>query len=298
VATSGNGNNHLGVNLSFTKFLFVTVLSDDGATHTRVKDAGGMLARGFFNDFDSDGTREPQPLETIQFLIGDPERESTEGLLSARYVAHVSAKYRPRLQEIEEELKRRVGQHATVTALDGAVQVPRYTSAEMHAFAYKHAVSRTSGRAMRNAIIIPIRKTPEWWKLDPLERHSFFYPHTSKTTGTSIPGHARAAEAGVPTIFRLTFFYPHTSKTTGTSIPGHARAAEAGVPTIFRRLYHNPDGYEREDEYDFVTYFECTDENLPVFDQVHAALRDQSQNPEWRYVAEGPEWRGTRVLRW
>jgi hypothetical protein len=266
MATNGNSNDHLGVNLSFTKFLFVTVSSDDGTAHTRVKTAGGMLARGFFNDFDSDGTREPQPLETIQFLVANADREHANGLLSARYVAHVSAKYRPRLQEIEEELKRRVGQHATVTALDGAVQVPRYTSAEMHAFAYKHAVSRTSGRTMRNAIIIPIRKTPEWWKLDPLERHSFFYPRTSKTTGASIPG--------------------------------HARAAEAGVQTIFRRLYHNPDGYEREGEYDFITYFECTDENLPVFDQVHTALRDVDKNPEWRYVAEGPEWRGSRVLRW
>lgn len=162
MATNGNGNNHLGVNQSFTKFLFVTVREDDDTTHARVKSAGAMLARGFFNDFDSDGTREPQPLETIQFLIADPKRKRPEGLLAARYVAHVSAKYRPRLQEIEEELKRRVGAQAEVSALDGAVQVPRYTSAEMHAFAYRHAVLRASGRTMRNVVIIPIRKSADW----------------------------------------------------------------------------------------------------------------------------------------
>lgn len=47
-----------------------------------------------------------------------------------------------------------------------------------------------------------------------------------------------------------------------------------------------------------MTYFECTDEHLPTFDVVSAALRDQEQNPEWRYVEERPEWRGVRVLRW
>ena len=34
------------------------------------------------------------------------------------------------------------------------------------------------------------------------------------------------------------------------------------------------------------------------FDQVLHALRDFHQNPEWRYVQEGPIWRGKRVLRW
>ena len=266
MATNGHDHNHLGVNLSYTKFLFVTARVDDNTTYARVKAAGAMLARGFFNDFDSDGRREPQPLETIQFLVADPQRVQPDGLLAARYVATVSAKYRPRLQDVEDELKRRVGEHASVAAIDGAVQVPRYTSAEMHAFAAKHAVPRTSGRAMRNAIIIPIRKTADWWALDPLERQGYFYPRTSRSTGREIPG--------------------------------HAKAAEAGIPAIFRRLYHNPDGYQHGGEYDFITYFECTDEHLATFDTVCAALRDERKNPEWRYVEEGPEWRGVRVLRW
>jgi hypothetical protein len=75
-------------------------------------------------------------------------------------------------------------------------------------------------------------------------------------------------------------------------------AAEAGISTIFRRLYHNPDGYERPGEFDFITYFECADRHLATFDAVCAGLRDTRQNPEWAFVQEGPEWRGRRVPRW
>jgi hypothetical protein len=31
---------------------------------------------------------------------------------------------------------------------------------------------------------------------------------------------------------------------------------------------------------------------------VHRARQDTAQNPEWRYVQEGPLWVGRRVLRW
>jgi hypothetical protein len=85
---------------------------------------------------------------------------------------------------------------------------------------------------------------------------------------------------------------------TGARVKGHARAAEAGIGTIYRRLYYNPDGTGRDGEFDFITYFECADEHLSTFEQICRALRDERQNPEWRYVVEGPEWRGKRVLKW
>jgi hypothetical protein len=169
------------------------------------------------------------------------------------------------LIETETELRRRVGDFATVTSMEGAVRVPQYTSAEMHAYAYKGAVTRGSGRIQRNVIVIPMSKSEEWWDKQALDRQTYFYPH---------------------------------GDTSGTRAKGHARAAEAGISTIFRRLYYNPDGHSRPDEWDFITYFECADEHLPVFDQVCQALRDVRQNPEWRYVTEGPEWRGRRVLKW
>ena len=98
-------NNHLGANLAFTKFLFV-ISRDDDAIGTRLRSTGGLIARGFFNDFDADGARDVQPHETIHFLIADRERPEDGGLGAARYAVQVSGKYRPRLQEVEAELRR------------------------------------------------------------------------------------------------------------------------------------------------------------------------------------------------
>ena len=278
---TGNGLGQvIGGNLAYTKFLFVAATAPDDpstaagqAYAARLRTVGGMVARGFFNEFDVDGTREPQPFESIQFLVQDrPAAEATMPLIDemnlgrARHVVQVSSKYRPRLQEIEDELRRRIGDAAAVTAIDGAARGPRYSSPEMQQHLQKHAVARRSGRVSRNAIIMPIRKGPEWWGKDVLERH--------------------------------TYFYPHVDRGTGAHVPGHARVAEPGLNVFYKRMFHNPDGYARAGEYDFIGYFECEDEALPAFDQICLALRDHAQNPEWRFVEEGPSWRGRRVLRW
>src|SRR5262245_30229169 len=220
---TGNGN-HLGANLAFTKFIFVTAARDDEDTRARMRTAGGIVARGFFNDFEAEGGREASAQETIQFLVSDQPRRGP-GLAGAGYALQVSSKYRPRLEETESELRRRLLGAATLEALDGAARAPLYTSAAMFAYAFKNASPGGSGRTQRNVIIIPLRKTPEWWEKTALERH--------------------------------TYFYPHADAVTGGRVDGHARAAEAGIGTIHRRLYHNPDGYGRTDEFDFITYFQC-----------------------------------------
>ena len=265
---NGNGNDALGANLLYSKFLFVTLQRDDAKARAQVREAGACIGRGFFNDFDGSGTSTPNTRsnETIQFLVASTIRRCSDGLLSAGFVAHLTTKYRPRLDEMQAELDRRLGNIASVRALDGALQTSRYTSAALHEYAYKSAAERQSGRATANVIIIPMSKTPAWWEMGTLERHAYFYPHVDQQSGQPVSG--------------------------------HAKAAEDGIGTIYRRLYHNPDGYQRANEYDFVTYFECADEHLPTFDIVRQALRDERRNPEWRFVVEGPEWRGRRVLRW
>ena len=60
-------------------------------------------------------------------------------------MAHVSANYRPRLDEVAVELKRRIAGAADIIILDGAERLPRYTSAEMQKFAYKPALSQAVG---------------------------------------------------------------------------------------------------------------------------------------------------------
>lgn len=182
----GNGNggsgftpagNHLGANLAFTKFLFLVLRRDDDASRARLRAASGIIARGYFNDFDADGTRETAPHETIQFFVAESHRLSGTGIGAASHAVQVSGKYRPHLQEIDVELRRRLGDTAEVFALDGAERGLRYTSSELYEFAYRTAGSRRSGRVARNMFVLPLSKTPEWWRLSSLERHAYFYPH-------------------------------------------------------------------------------------------------------------------------
>jgi hypothetical protein len=264
--TTMNGSPSVNTNLSFTRFLFVTPHEDDGAMLARLRAVGASIGRGFFNDFDADGSRDVQPRETIQFLTADGPVATRQGLGAARYAVQISANYRPRLQGVEDEVRRRLGSYADVTAIAGAERAPRYTSAELYAHVYERAARRVSGRVARHAIILPISKTSEWWRKSVLERHLYFYPHHDPETGRQVKG--------------------------------HVQVTDPGISTIFRRLYHNPDSYQRPNAFDFITYFECTDEALPILDQICRTLRDETQNPEWRYVLEAPEWRGLRVLRW
>jgi hypothetical protein len=96
---------------------------------------------------------------------------------------------------------------------------------------------------------------------------------------------------------RESFFLPRYDAQERLVAKGHALAAAAGIPYIVRRNVHAPDGYGGERHYDFVPYFEFAEEHVPVFHAVMAALRDTTQNPEWAYVREGPEWWGRRVGR-
>ena len=94
-----NGQATAGANLSFTKFLFIVPNQDDAGTVAKIRAAGASISRGFFNDYDADGAREPQPQETVQFLQADAVREGSEGIGASRYAVQLSGNYRPRLEE-------------------------------------------------------------------------------------------------------------------------------------------------------------------------------------------------------
>jgi hypothetical protein len=146
------------------------------------------------------------------------------------------------------------------------VQRPRsYTSYAMTQFAYAPALPPGPGSRFTFGVVTPQNKTSDWWEMPWMRRESFFLP--------------RYDDQG------------------NVLAPGHALVAEAGIPCINRRLYHAPDGYGRQDSYDFVGYFEFAEADAPTFRAVMAGLRDLARNPEWAYVREGPEWWGRRVGR-
>ena len=254
-------------NLGYTRFLFVRGCRDDDATRLKLRAAGDCIARGFLNAFEREGAGSDAPMqETVQFLSLNGVGEDADSANPARYAVQVNSRYRPRLDELEKELRRRVGEAGQVDVLEGRFRLPQYSSASVARWAYEQARFHGTGRAMPNAIILPIRKTAEWWAMPELERHQYLYPH-----------HDRVSH---------------------TDVPGHIALGQDAAPHIYRRLYHNPHGPDRPGEWDFVSYFECEDKDLPLFDATLLALRDVARNPEWRYVEEGPMWRGRRVLRW
>ena len=126
----------------------------------RVRAAGAIIGRGFFNDFDADGMRDVQPQETIQFLVADGPVGAREGLGAARYVAQSRPTTGRASRRSRASSSGASGAAADIIVVNGAERALRYTSAEMYDYAYKHALPRTSGRAARNAIILPINKTP------------------------------------------------------------------------------------------------------------------------------------------
>jgi hypothetical protein len=155
---------------------------------------------------------------------------------------------------------------ARVRVLSGVVRPKAYTSAAMDRWAYGRAVVQQPGHAMPNAFFVPLSKTAAWWAKDWMERHTYFLPRYDAAGRMVSEGHALATADGIPCLLRRT--YRHA-----------ASPAPAG-------------------EYDFLTYFECADRDVPTFHRVCDALRDVGRNPEWQFVREGPTWHGRRVAAW
>ena len=168
------------------------------------------------------------------------------------------------IKEYETGLRQLVGgAGGSVETLTGVMRPRSYTSHAMSEFAYAHALPPGPGDKYPLAAVTPMNKTDAWWQMDFLHRESFFLPRYDENENMVVKG--------------------------------HALASALGVPSINRRLVHSPDGYGMQGSYDFVGYFEFAEKDAPVFREVMAGLRDTVQNPEWKYVLEGPEWWGRRV---
>jgi hypothetical protein len=218
---------------------------------------------GFRNEFDAaDG----HPARSIAFLrrVGAaPGAIDDPALLSAAAVVHVASVEAEPVEELCAEAQEILG---LVHVLRGVVKPPSYSGAAMHNFAYARQVMQQPGAAAPHAFLLPLRKTPEWWAKDWMERHTYLLP--------------RYDGAGAMTS------------------QGHALAASAGIACLMRRTYKARVEPATEGAYDFLTYFECADADVPTFHAVCAALRDVARNPEWRFVREGPSWQGRRVRGW
>jgi len=191
--------------------------------------------------------------------IADAELERADAIV------HVASSAAATVAEFCAEATRLLAPVTKPRVLQGVVRPKDYTSAAMNQFAYAHAVPQRPGAVAPNAFLLPLSKTPEWWAKDWMERHTYFLPR-----------------------------YEHGRMVS----EGHALASAAGVACLMRRTYKAETSPAPAGAYDFVTYFECADADVPTFHAVVAALRDVKKNPEWEFVREGPSWQGRRVATW
>jgi len=250
-------------------FLFVTL--DDSQVDGELAKAIDLLGRGMENVHDVDGPPSDEAFTRGRFQLLRAEA----GLTIDQQIIHPAVAESDGLIRLEcatlEPIKAyETGLRELISAAGGSVETlagvmrPRsYTSHAMSEFAYAHAMPPGPGDEFPLAAVTPMNKTDAWWQMDFLHRESFFLPR-----------------------------YDENEEMVAK---GHALASAAGVPSINRRLVHAPEGYGLEGNYDFVGYFEFAEADAPVFRQVMAGLRDTVQNPEWKYVVEGPEWWGRRV---
>ena len=252
-------------------FLFVTF--GYGKANKELAEAVDLLGLGMENAHNASGTPSDEAFARGRFQLLQANQANT----SNRHLTHTAVyesqglirlecaklgpikKYEARLRNLMEQY------HGSIETLEGVMRPRSYTSHAMSEFAYAHAMPPGPGDKYSMAAVTPINKTEDWWKMDFLHRESFFLPRYDEQ------------ETMV--------------------VRGHALASAEGIPRITRRLVHSPNGYGLPNSYDFVGYFEFAEKDALIFRKVMDGLRDIKQNPEWKYVLEGPEWWGRRVER-
>ena len=241
-----------------------------GGGDVQRKGAGHVAALatrlGLRNEFDPGS---PPPRDSFALLrrrAATPADIADSAVLNAGWMIHVASSRREAVTEFCEGLSSILAPETGLKILRGVIRPKNYTGAAMNNWAYGRQVVQQPGAAMPNAFFVPLSKTPDWWRKDWMERHTYFLPR-----------------------------YDDEGRMVNE---GHALATEAGIPVLLRRTYRYETKPAPEGAYDFLTYFECADESVPTFHQVCAALRDVKRNPEWRFVREGPTWQGRRVRTW
>ena len=251
-------------------FLFATF--GDGKGSGQLAEAIDLLGKGMENMHEADGPPSDEAFERGRFQLLRAEA----GLTSEQQIPHPEVSRSHGLIRLEcassEPIRRyETGLRALVESRGGSLEtlagvqrLRSYTSHAMVQFAYAHALAPGRGEKYQLAAVTPLNKTAAWWEMDFMHRESFFLPRYDENENMVVKG--------------------------------HTLASAAGIPNINRRLVHAPEGYGLEGSYDFIGYFEFAEADAPVFRQVMEGLRNTVQNPEWKYVLEGPEWWGRRVV--
>ena len=230
-------------------------------------DVPGLAERlGLSDEYNSAAGDPPQSIAFLRRVSSATGQVTDASLLDAAVIVHVAAPTPEPITEFRAGLADLLGAAVKPRVLAGAVRPLSYTGYAMFNFSYGERVVQQPASVAPNAFIVPLSKTADWWRKDWVERHTYFLP--------------RYDGAGT------------------MRSQGHALAAAAGIPCLLRRTYQSLAQPASDGEFDFISYFECADADVPVFHDVCAALRDVTRNPEWAFVREGPTWHGRRTATW
>jgi Chlorite dismutase len=134
---------------------------------------------------------------------------------------------------------------SSVIQFYGVTQHLHYTSDAQRRELDERSIPELEPSDHTTAVLIPIRKSEEWWKLSQDQRQAYF-----QKTDTH---------------------------------EGHTAIGLMYVQQIFRKLYHSRYlGVVLS--YDFLTYFEFEDGYKKNFRALLNELRDTENNPEWAFV--------------
>ena len=221
---------------------------------------------GFVNEFEAREAIPPAAIAFLRRIGGTAGAIADDDVRDADAVIHVAATAQTPVAEFCAEVTRLLAPAVKPRIISGVVRPMSYTGAAMNNYAYAHRVLQQHGSKAPNAFLLPMSKTSAWWAKNWMERHTYILPRYDDD------GRMKAQ--------------------------GHALAAEAGIACLMRRTYKAETEPAPEGTYDFITYFECADADVPTFHDVMASLRDVQKNPEWRFVREGPLWHGRRIAAW
>src|SRR5262245_39819030 len=200
-----------------------------GAPDGRPVEWGARLAAlsdrlGFRNEFDAEDGHPARAIALLRRVDASPGSIDDPDVLSAAAVVHVASAEPGPVDELCAEVERLL---RPSRILRGVVKPPSFTGAAMPDFAYARQVTQRPGASAPHAFLLPLRKTPEWWGKDWMERHTYLLPR-----------------------------YDDGGRMTSE---GHALAASAGISCLMRRTYKGPTEPAPDGAYDFLTYFECAD---------------------------------------
>lgn len=210
----------------------------------------------FANDF----IPEKGAVETIQFhktvsytLNSQPVSRTPVGMI------RVESMNRSVIEKFIREVSSELAAYFAIETQFGVTGQLNYTDTTTLQRLKDQAPTRGTGRDQPNAVVLPLSKTTEWWRLPQEKREQYFFKH--------------------PEVFNPRHL-------------GHNAIGFKYINKIFRKLYHSR--FMGGDQ-DFITYFEFADSDAKTFDQLLDGLRDVALNPEWKFVIEKPLFQGRRV---